>query len=41
MKADLKVWNREVFGNLDTTKKKILKDIKLLDIQDARCDGKS
>jgi len=38
MKVDLKVWICEVFGNLDTTKKKILKVIEKLDIQDASSD---
>jgi len=34
LKADLKVWNREVFGCLDTNKKMILKEIEDLDIKD-------
>jgi len=32
--VDLKVWNRDVFGNLDTNKKKNLKEIDDLDSQD-------
>jgi len=34
LKNDLKVWNKEVFGLLETTKKEILKEIEALDIED-------
>jgi len=34
MKVDLKVWNRDEFGYLDTSKKMILKEIEELDVQD-------
>ena len=33
MKVDLKVWNRDVFGHLDTTKRNISKEIEDLDNQ--------
>jgi len=33
-KEDLKVWNREVFGNLKVSKNNILKQIEVLDNQD-------
>jgi len=34
LKIDLKLWNRDVFGNLNTTNKKILQEIEELDCQD-------
>jgi len=34
LKADLKIWNKEVFGHLETTKSRILKDIEDLDNKD-------
>lgn len=34
LKVDLKVWNRDVFGHLETNKKRIMKEIEELDIQD-------
>ncbi|XP_068486289.1 uncharacterized protein [Phaseolus vulgaris] len=34
LKGDLKVWNRDVFGNLETTKKSILMELEALDCQD-------
>ena len=34
LKSDLKAWNRDVFGNLDTTKRRILQDLEALDGQD-------
>ena len=34
LKEDLKVWNREVFGNLEVSKNNILKQIEVLDNQD-------
>ena len=34
LKADLKVWNRDVFGCFNTNKKRILKEIEDLDNQD-------
>jgi len=34
LKADLKLWNKEVFGNLNTVKKSILQDIENLDCQE-------
>jgi len=34
LEVDLKVWNHEVFGHMEN-KKKILKDIEVLDNQDA------
>jgi len=34
LKSDLKSWNRDVFGNLDTTKRRILQDLEALDGQD-------
>jgi len=34
LKADLKVWNREVFGHMETEKKRILKEIEDLDVLD-------
>jgi len=39
-KFDLKVWNRDVFGCLDTNNKRILKEIEKLDTQDDNCDLK-
>ena len=38
LKADLKVWNRDVFGCMETNKKKILKEIDDLDTQDDCAD---
>jgi len=35
LKADLKVWNYEVFGHLNTNKERMLKEIEDLDCQDA------
>ena len=37
LKGDLKVWNREVFGNMYTSKKRIVQEIEDLDCQD--CNG--
>jgi len=37
LKSDLKSWNKDVFGNLDTTKWRILQDLEALDCQD--CSG--
>ncbi|XP_068484992.1 uncharacterized protein [Phaseolus vulgaris] len=37
LKSDLKVWNREVFGNLHTTKRRILQELEDLDNRD--CNG--
>jgi len=37
LKFDLKAWNKEVFGNLDTAKRKILQKIEVLDYLD--CEG--
>jgi len=34
LKADLKEWNKDVFGHLNTKKKRILKEIEVLNIQD-------
>ena len=34
LKSDLKSWNRDVFGNLDSTKRRILQDVEALDCQD-------
>jgi len=34
IKVDLKEWNRDVFEHLDTEKKRIMKEIEVLDIQD-------
>jgi len=33
LKADLKIWNKDVFGNLNSTKQSILQDIENLDCQ--------
>jgi len=33
LKVDLKEWNRDVFGNIETTKKRILQEIEILDNQ--------
>ena len=33
LKGDLKEWNRDVFGNIETTKKRILQEIEILDNQ--------
>ncbi|XP_068487034.1 uncharacterized protein [Phaseolus vulgaris] len=37
LKGDLKVWNRDVFSNIDTSKKPILKELEALDCKD--CSG--
>jgi len=37
LKRDLKLWNRDVFGNINTSKKMILQDIEDIDCQD--CNG--
>jgi len=37
LKSDLKFWNRDVFGNLDTDNRRILQDLEALDCQD--CSG--
>ncbi|XP_068485324.1 uncharacterized protein [Phaseolus vulgaris] len=37
LKGDLKVWNRDTFGNMETKKKRILQEIEDLDCQD--CNG--
>jgi len=37
LKSDLKVWNREVFGNLHTAKRRILQELEELDNRD--CTG--
>jgi len=37
LKVDLKVWNRDVFGNLNLTKSSIVQEIKNFDRQD--CNG--
>ena len=37
LKGDLKVWNRDVFGNINTSKKRILQDIEDIDCQE--CNG--
>jgi len=34
LKGDLKEWNRDVFGNIETTKKRILQETEVLDSQD-------
>jgi len=34
LKCDLKVWNRDVFGHLDIEKKRVLKEIEVLNNQD-------
>ena len=34
LKGDLKVWNRDVFGNIQTSKKRIVMEIEELDCQD-------
>ncbi len=36
LKADLKVWNKEVFGNLNSIKSSILQEIEIYDCQDNR-----
>ena len=38
LKADLKVWNKNVFGCLQTNQKQILKDIEILDVKDDNDD---
>jgi len=35
LKADLKIWNRDVFGNLNSKKKSILQEIKSFECQDS------
>jgi len=37
LKRDLKLWNKEVFGNINTIKKRILQEIENIDYQD--CSG--
>ena len=37
LKGDLKVWNKDVFGNIETCKRRILQEIDVLDSQD--CNG--
>ena len=37
LKGDIKVWNRDVFGNIHSSKKRILQEIKDLDCED--CNG--
>ena len=37
LKGDLKIWNRDVFGNIKTSKKMILQELEALDCQ--VCDG--
>jgi len=37
LKGDLKVWNRDVFGIIESTKKKILEELEVLDCQ--ACSG--
>ena len=37
LKGDLKLWNSDVFGNINTSKKRILQDIEDIDCQD--CNG--
>jgi len=39
LKADLKIWNRDVFGNLNSTKRIILQDMENLDQQDCDSQG--
>jgi len=39
LKADLKTWNRDVFGNLNSIKMSILQDIEKYDCQD--CNGQA
>jgi len=39
LKSELKVWNREVFGNLYTTKSRILQELEVLESRD--CNGGS
>jgi len=34
LKVDLKLWNKDVFGNLESTKNSILQEIEILDCQD-------
>jgi len=34
LKGDLKVWNKDIFSNLETTKKRILQEIEDFDCQD-------
>jgi len=38
LKSDLKEWNRSVFGNLEDEKRRILKEIELLDVKDGVSD---
>ena len=37
LKGDLKLWNRDVFGNIEMAKKSILQELEALDCQD--CSG--
>ena len=39
LKADLKTWNKEVFGNLNTIKRSILQDIESFNYQDCNLSG--
>jgi len=34
LKGDLKVWNKDIFANLESTKKRILQEIEGYDCQD-------
>jgi len=34
LKGDLKLWNRDVFGNIETSKKSIMQELEALDCQD-------
>jgi len=38
LKSDLKVWSRDVFGCLESSKKRLLKNNEDLDIKDNLCD---
>jgi len=38
LKVDLKEWNKNMFGNLENNKRKIMKEIDHLDAKDALCD---
>ena len=39
LKGDLKIWNRDVYGNLHTAKRNILREIEALDNQDFEGDA--
>jgi len=39
LKGDLKIWNRDVYGNLHTIKRNILQEIETLDCQDVNHDS--